>query len=140
MSSRAHISTAIFALVLTGSASLAGEPPPPRPPIGPKINEMLPPDSARVGTTSPVGSDTVRIQNVGDQQLFFSYWEPAASAWKSMGVNAGVSADIVCSQCAGTIRIAYHDGKAQRSIKTTTGSVYLLGWSNQQEAWVFTTR
>lgn len=140
MKSRTYIPAALLTLLLIGSASFAGEPPPPRPSIGPKINEMLPPGDVPLATTSPVGSDVVRIQNVGNQQLFFSYWEPAASAWKSMAVNGGLSVEIVCSACAGIISIAYHDGQTQRSIKTKTGSIYLLGWSDEQGAWVLTTR
>lgn len=140
MKSRACTSVAFLTLLLSASASLAGEPPPPRPSIGPRTNEMLPPPDAPFATTNPVGSDTVRIQNIGNQQLFVSYWDPTASAWKSMGVNSGLSAEIVCSACAGTISVAYHDGKTQRSVKTKTGSVYLLGWSEQQGAWVLTTR
>jgi hypothetical protein len=132
-----RISLGILALIFFTGPLLAGEPPAPRPPIGPRVNEMFPPGGLTL-SPNPLGSDTVRIQNVGDQQLFLSYWD-AVSTWKTLSIDAGRSTDIVCAKCAGTININYHDGKAQRAVKTQTGSVYLLGWSDQQGAWILTT-
>jgi hypothetical protein len=132
---RRCIPLGILALIFSTNWSLAGEPPAPRPSIGPRVNEMFPPAGAALSPKS-VGSNAVRIQNVGDRQLFLSYWD---AAWKSVSIDAGTSTDIVCAKCAGTININYHDGRVQRAVTTQTGSVYLLGWSDEQRAWVLTT-
>src|SRR5436853_3403041 len=135
---RMFTSLMIVSLFALAVEAMAGEPPPPRPSIGPRVNEMFPPGDAPLANPSPIGSDTVRIQNVGDRQLSLSYWD-AVSAWKTVAIDAGRSAESLCSKCLGTISIDYHDGKVQRSVKTRSGNIYLLGWSDQQGAWVLTT-
>jgi hypothetical protein len=130
-----------LATILTDAA--IAEPPTPRQPIGPApMNEMLPPMMPRrpgvgVPQQSPLPPDRIRVVNIGDQKLFISYWD-GESAWKAVPIDAGASTEVACPKCAGTITVAYHNGKENKSIKAKGGDTYILGWSTQAGIWVFT--
>jgi hypothetical protein len=136
-----QVSGAVLAALVIAQAAIAGEPPAPRQPIGPTSRgqdlQMLPPQLPTKRELAPLSEDRIRIFNIGDQQLFISYWD-GESAWRAASIDAGGSRDVVCSKCAGTITVAYHDGKANQSVKTAGGSTYLLGWSAQAGAWILT--
>jgi len=124
---------AIFAIFGVISTARAGEPPPPRPPIGPSA--MRPP---REGLDSrPIGPNQVRIINISDQQLFIAYSD-GTSSWKNVIISSGLAADIQCLQCGDEVTVAFHNGKENVSVKVKKGSAYSLGWSSQQSAWVLT--
>lgn len=116
---------------------VAGEPPPPRTPIGPRASEMFPSNASLGQISKSIANDSIRVQNVGDQRLFLSYWN-GENSWESVSIGAGQSSDILCAKCAGTVVVAYHDGKTDRTVKAKAGNFYLLGWSEQTGAWVLT--
>lgn len=131
-------SVALFVGLIVGTTAIAAEPPVPRQPIGPSMREMLPPAEVYSPQASPVlPPDRIRILNNGDQQLFISYWD-GETAWRPIGIASGRSTEIVCSKCAGTIPIAYHNGKEDRRVSAKGGSSYALGWSVQTGVWVLT--
>jgi hypothetical protein len=124
---------AIFTILSVISTVRAGEPPPPRPPIGPSA--MRPP---REGLDSrPIAPNQIRIINISDQQLFIAYSD-GASSWKNVTIGSGLAANIQCLQCGDEVSVAFHNGKENVSVKVKIGSAYSLGWSAQQSAWVLT--
>src|SRR6266481_1582236 len=99
----ARISAYLLLAMSLGTPAVAGDPPAPRTPIGPRVMEMLPPPSDSVPESPPpLSADTVRIKNVGDQKLFFSYWD-GQSAWQTVSIESNRSTDILCAKCGGTI-------------------------------------
>jgi hypothetical protein len=133
-----QVSAALLVSLIFGNAAIAAEPPTPRQPIGPRVNEMLPPlSSPGLQRTPPLTEDRIRILNNGDQQLFISYWD-GETAWRPIAIDSGRSTDIVCQKCRGAIPIAYHNGKEDMRISAKLGATYALGWSDQTGVWVFT--
>jgi hypothetical protein len=138
------------ALLLCGVLALleiayAGDMPTPRAPVGPQSREMLPDRSDSQGGINTRGStanntlintvppDRVRIQNIGDQTLSLSNWD--GQSWRTSSIGAGQTLDIVCVPCGTTINIAFHDGREVRTVPSTTGTTYVLGWSQSAGAW-----
>lgn len=122
----------------------AGDPPLPRTPIGPPSLEMLPDarnplenSQRQLPQMQPLGADSIRIKNVGNQQLFIAYRD-GDSDWRNLAIGAGLTADVSCPKCAGLITIAFHNGKENTSVRIKGGSIYLLGWSAPAQAWVLT--
>jgi hypothetical protein len=121
----------IFCALMFAGYARAGDSPTPRPPIGPKVLEMLPPE------TDSIAKDRVRITNIGNQQLHIAYWD-GDGVWKSQDIDAGQPKEILCSKCGGAITVAYHNGKETKQIKLTSGGTYVLGWSDQSGTWMIT--
>jgi hypothetical protein len=131
-------SVALLVGLIFGNTAIAAEPPIPRQPIGPRVQEMLPPAAAQGLQPSPVlPEDRIRILNNGDQQLFISYWD-GETAWRHIAIDSGRSTDVVCPKCRGAITIAYHNGKEDKRVSAKGGATYVLGWSAQTGVWVFT--
>jgi hypothetical protein len=131
-------SVALFVGLIFGNTAIAAEPPVPRQPIGPRLNEMLPPPSSPALQRPPVlPEDRIVILNNGDQQLFISYWDGEA-AWRPIAIDSGRSMEVVCPKCPGAIPIAYHNGKEDRRVSAKLGATYALSWSVQTGVWVFT--
>jgi hypothetical protein len=134
----------LLAVLVLVDAAIAGEAPTPRQPIGPNpptILEMLPRQSRDFGSQfpTPVPPDRIRIVNIGDQQLFVSYWD-GDSTWQPVSIDSGRWTDVVCPKCAGTIRVAYHNGRKNESVNAMRGATYVLSWSAQAGVWIFTPR
>jgi hypothetical protein len=130
-------SVALFVGLIFGNAAIAAEPTVPRQPIGPRLNEMLPPPSSPAPQRPvPLPEDRIRILNNGDQQLFISYWDE--TEWQPIGIDSGRSREVVCSKCRGAIPIAYHNGKEDVRLSAKIGATYALSWSVQTGVWVFT--
>jgi hypothetical protein len=139
-------SGAFVATLLFTAMAVAGEPPAPRPPIGPRaietapVLEMLPdPRDPLAQKSQPLAEDRIRIVNIGNQNLFIAYWD-GDSAWKQAAIDAGRATEVSCPKCAGTITVAFHNGRENKSLKVKGGGTYLLGWSAQAGAWVLTGR
>src|SRR5262245_21168372 len=131
-------SVVLLAALLLATETAAGETPAPRPPIGPKAQEMLP-DAGDPFTQAPqpLRDDRIRIVNMGDQRLFIAYWN-GESAWQLVAIDSGRTANVLCAKCAGTITVAFHDGRENRSVKAKGGGTYMLRWSAQAGAWILT--
>jgi hypothetical protein len=136
-----QVSSAVLVALVIADAAIAGEPSAPRQPIGPSSRvpemQMLPPHYSANPQPSLLPEDRIRVVNIGDQQLFISYWD-GESSWRATSIDAGGSRDVVCPKCAGTITVAYHNGKVNQSVKAKGGSTYVLGWSAQAGAWILT--
>jgi hypothetical protein len=131
-------SVALLVGLTFGNIAIAAEPPTPRQPIGPRVNEMLPPPSdPGLRRTPPLPEDRIVILNNGDQQLFISYWD-GETAWRPIAIDSGRSSEIVCPKCRDAIPIAYHNGKEDRRVSARLGATYALTWSVQTGVWVFT--
>lgn len=129
-------SGAVLATLVAANAAIAGDPAVPRTPIGPRVQELRPPPQFPLSEGSqPLPEDRIRISNVGNQMLYIAYWD-GDSAWKQAAIDAGRSMEVSCPKCAGTITVAFHDGKENKSVKTKGGGTYYLGWSAQAGAWV----
>ncbi len=133
---RAGSSSGLLIALVFATAAAAGELPTPRAPIGPKAMEMLPRDPI-LQKWQRLAEDRVRIVNVGDQRLFIAYWDGEA-AWKQAAIEAGRQMEVSCPKCAGTITVAFHDGKETKRVRVKGGDTYFLGWSDQAAAWVMT--
>jgi hypothetical protein len=98
-------SAAVLPIVLAlGNVAVAGEPPPPRPPIGPRTLEMRGPDRGldmrplmvpqpepprfSAPISLPVPDDRIRVFNIGNKQLHISYWD-GQSAWQNLPLTPG---------------------------------------------------
>jgi hypothetical protein len=125
--------------------ALSQEPTPtPRPPIGPKTLDsgaMIPPGADLQYSRTPpiVPSDRARIQNIGDQTLYVSYWD-GDSVWKTMAISPKQSADVICIRCGASITLAFHNGVDNRVVPIKTGGNYMLFWSTQVGLWDITAR
>jgi hypothetical protein len=139
---RLRLSIAFLAALVPAAPAIAGEQPTPRNPIGPNpiVQEMLPP-AAEVrlpaAQLSPFAEDRIRVHNIGNQHLSISYWD-GQSAWRHVSIDSGRSTDVVCPKCSGTIAVAYHNGRENKSVTAKGGSTYVLSWSSQAGVWVFT--
>lgn len=131
---RAAVVIAILSFI---SAVRAGEPPPPRAPIGPSA--MRPPREGLDSRPLALAANQIRITNISDRQLFIAYWD-GASTWMNMSISSGLAADIQCLQCGEEVTVAFHNGKENVSVKVKMGGAYSLGWSGQQSAWILTPR
>jgi hypothetical protein len=128
-------SLAIWVALVFATAA-AGEPPTPRPPIGPQEPlTMLPLPGNALSDGSPLSRDSIRIRNVGDQPLFLAYWD---GQWRQISIGAGRVSDVACSKCEGTLTVAFHNGKQNETVKVRGGRAYLLGWSAEAGTWVLT--
>ena len=126
-------------LVFVNSA-LAEDSPAPRRPVGPqgRIMELQTPAHDLIPISPQlVPTDGIRIQNVGDQQLFISYWDAEAS-WKTVSIDPGRPTELLCRKCGGQFTVAFHNGKEPKQIKVPSGNTYILGWSEQGSVWVLT--
>jgi hypothetical protein len=131
--------TLLIAIALT-TPILAEDSPAPRTPIGPqgRTTEMRTPSHELIPTTpQPLPNTIIRIQNVGDQRLFMSYWDPESS-WRTVSVDAGQTSDLSCQKCGGQFTVAFHNGKSLRQIIVPSGNTYLLGWSDVSGVWELT--
>jgi hypothetical protein len=146
-------SAAVLPIVLAlGNVAVAGEPPLPRPPIGPRTLEMrgsdreldmrplmVPqPEPPRFSApiSLPVPDDRIRVFNIGNKQLHISYWD-GQSAWQNVAVDAGQTTEVACSKCAGTVNVAFHNGKENVSAEAKVGNTYYLSWSGRTGTWIF---
>ena len=125
---------AIGVVALSMSAALAGGLPQARTPVGPvDLNMLPPPNMVPGGGGGPVpvmsAPDRVRIQNMGNQQLSFVYWD-GQSGWQTLSVDAGQVRDVICNRCGASVNIAFHNGKEPRSVTAQMGSVWLFRWSS----------
>jgi hypothetical protein len=106
----------------------------PRPPIGPQstdVGAMFPSDAINKALEA---KDRTRIRNMGNQNLYVSYWDGNTS-WQTISVGAGQSSEIVCALCGDTITIAFHNGISTKELPIKSGYAYLLFWSSQKGAW-----
>jgi hypothetical protein len=130
-------SVVLFVGLIFGNAAMAAEPPVPRQPIGPRMNEMLPPPAIPAPMAPALPEDRIRILNNGDQQLFISYWD-GETAWRPIAIDSGRTTEVVCPKCRGAIPIAYNNGREDMRVSAKLGATYVLGWSVQTGVWVFT--
>jgi hypothetical protein len=131
---------ALAAALVLITPALAEDSPAPRRPIGPqgRVMELQTPSHDMISVNpQPVPTDGIRIQNVGDQQLFISYWD-AESSWKTVSIDPGRPTELLCRRCGGLFTVAFHDGKEPKQIKVPSGGTYILGWSEQGNVWVLT--
>jgi hypothetical protein len=129
-------SLGLLAALVFATAVAAGEPPTPRPPIGPRASAMVPHFLDPLAERSPsLPADRIRILNIGDRQLFVAYWD-GDSAWKPTAIDAGRSTDISCPRCAGMITVAFHNGRENKQIRAKGGEIYVLSWSVPLGSWV----
>jgi hypothetical protein len=132
-------------ILLTATVAFIGpasaeDSPTPRRPIGPqgRTMELQTPSQENIPVSpQPVPADSIRIQNVGDQQLFISYWDPDSS-WRTISVDAGRPVEVSCRKCAGQFTVAFHNGKEPKQTKLAAGGSYVLGWSEQGGVWILT--
>jgi hypothetical protein len=126
--------------VLQSSPSADASPPSasiaPLPPMAPAMRPPAVgqlPQGGAISTLqgSPTAADAIRVINFGNQALSIAYWD-GQSDWRTIRVAPTQTADIRCAQCGNTITVAYHDGKENRTVRTTTGSDYRLVWSQAQ--------
>lgn len=114
--------------------AVAGDSATPRPPIGPReggIAQLAPPSLI---LNSPPKPGDIRIRNPGPYTLVFSYWN-GQSAWQTLSIEPKQSIDFSCAKCGEMVSVSYHDGKENKTVKTTTGRTYLF-WPGQANAWV----
>jgi hypothetical protein len=124
-------------MISTGIAQIQ-ESPKPRMPVGPaQSNSMLPPANEAIPRSISVPRDRVRVQNVGNQTLTISYWDPEGS-WRTLSVRSAISSDLVCEKCGTTITIAFNNGKTNKVVQARSGNTYILGWSRQLGVWDMT--
>jgi hypothetical protein len=132
MKNRSISITALTSLILT-TAAVAEGPPVPRQPVGPReVLEMLPP-----AANSMLPVDKISVRNIGNRQLHIAYLD-AAAGWQQQDIDAGQQVVLYCPNCAGSFKVAFHNGKEQKEVSVTGGEAYLLGWSEQIKAWVLT--
>ncbi|PSO30610.1 hypothetical protein [Bradyrhizobium sp. MOS002] len=123
-----------------GNLAFAEDSPTPRRPIGPQgrtLELQTPAQEIIQLPTRPISPDSIRIQNVGDRTLVFSYWD-ADPSWKVISINAGSALDLACKKCVGQVSIAFNNGKALKETKVSIGNSYLLGWSDSGGVWELT--
>jgi hypothetical protein len=131
---------AVLAAVIAFEApALAGDPPKPRPPLGPtfEMNSMLPDASNPMHDCGPnLATNRICIYNVGNQPLNITYWDGAK--WQSTEIRSQNFIEPICSNCSGLIRVAFHDGRAVQNVEVPSGKVYWLGWDANASIWRLT--
>ena len=124
----------VLAATVLATAAGASEPPAPRASIGPRELPMLPdPRKPLHGDMQPLPDDRIRIVNQGTQRLHFAYWD--GTEWKQNSLDAGLSTEASCAKCAGTIPVAFHNGKEAKRYPVKGGGTYVLRWDSQNSIW-----
>src|SRR5260370_7553444 len=119
--------------MILATEAVADGPPVQRQPVGPReVLEMLPPP-----VNSILPADKITVRNIGNQQLHIAYSDGEAG-WQQKDIDAGQQVVLSCPKCAGSFKVAFHNGKEQKEISVTGGEAYLLGWSEQAKACVLT--
>jgi hypothetical protein len=120
------------ALVLVAASFLASAviAQPTRPPD--VLLSVPPPDKPQV-------QDRVSFVSQGPQPINLEYWDGEAT-WRLVELPPHRSVEIICRTCAGTITVAYHDGRQNRTVPVKGGGTYVLRWSAEEGAWKLTSR
>ncbi|MCK1732631.1 hypothetical protein IVA79_01370 [Bradyrhizobium sp. 138] len=140
----ASILLSSMALGLANLAS-AEDSPAPRRPLGPSerstqlrtpAQDLLLPSPQ----LSPLTSDSIRIQNVGDKKLVMAYLDADTSSWKTFTIETGRAAELSCQKCGRQFAVAFHNGKDLKQLQLPAGKSYLLGWSDTGAVWELTSQ
>src|SRR5262245_19767236 len=73
----------------------------------------------------PQGQVRVSCVSQGPQPFHLAYWDGEAT-WRNVDLLPNRSVEIVCPKCAGTITVAYHDGKQNQTVPVKGGGTYVL--------------
>src|SRR5258707_10812204 len=120
------VSIAALTTMILETAAVAEGPQVQCQPVGPReVLEMLPPP-----VNSMLPADKITVRNIGNQQLHIAYSDGEAG-WQQKDIDAGQQVVLSCPKCAGSFKVAFHNGKEQKEISVTGGEAYLLGWSEQ---------